>query len=172
MKKYLLTVLFVFSTILTAHAVTVQHQAKSPSFFVPKGAFESNTKQQRVTAQPTVAPAKKQAVIGTPQVAVKAAAQPQIAPTKVQRQAPVQTVSQQQNIKPAQPVKAAAAPATPKVADAAPQQKAVSEFQVSPFQIILNEYSRDTELLAKGQPMNNPRLKNVLADFKNQEHRL
>ena len=166
MKKYLLILLFLLSPIPAVHAQTVQHQAKTPSFFVPKGAFESNTKQQRVAAQPTVVPAKKQVIVGKPQVTVKANAQPQIAPAKIkpQKQVNAPTPVYREN---AQPKKLTSA--APQPTKAAPT---IPEVQISPFQVIMAEYVRDTELLAKGQSLNNPRLKNVLADFKNQEHRL
>lgn len=160
MKKYLLILLFLFSPIPAAYTQTVQHQAKTPSFFVPKGAFESKTNNQRVVARPTVAPAKKQVIIGKPQVAVKAGSQPQIAPANVPTQKQINAPMPAENAQPATPVKTAVAPSAP-----APEV-------ISPFQVILAEYMRDTELVAQGQSLNNPRLKNVLADFKNQEHQL
>ena len=161
MKKYLFILLFSFLIIPTTQAQTVQHQAKNPSFFVPKGTFENKTNNQRVIVKPTVAPAKKQVVVGKPQVAVKASAQPQIAPTKMQPQKQVSAPMPAENAQPASPIKTAAVSSAP-----------ATEIQINPFQLIMAEYVRDTELLATGQTLNNPRLKNILADFKNQEHRL
>lgn len=171
MNKYVLILFFSFLVIPVALTQTIQHRAKTPSFFVPKDAFENKANSQQVIVKPLTKSAKKQVIIGKPQVAVKTGTQLQIAPKKVQNKITVQAPVRNNNPNPqtAKAENSEMASTAPQITDISPVS---SETYTNPFQLILSEYLQDTALLAQGQTANNPRLQNVLADFKNSEHKL
>lgn len=161
-----------------AHA-QIRRTTKMPDFFVPQGALSTTAKPEKLPPIESMRFNGQQAPIVL-EMQQKATAQttPQIQQTKepkVYERAELHT-TELPNTKPEpQPTEVVTNPTPepnkPELTTNEPEIIS-DEPQVSDFDRIIAEYKHDRDVISKGQPLNNQRLNDMIADFQDLEHEI